>query len=501
MVTEFKKDGLTYDAASRRFRRLFEAEREEHIRIYNEYIQRIKEYLYNLPDEELKKIALTVYKPEKVEKFIAKSKKFLYISVMRVAGVKGLLMKDREEAIAVKQYLQYTRNRHLDGTKKRKKITKDRSAGNPALIEYGRNKEKERLKVKAVELGMSFEDLYKIWEVERLQRVEADFLWHFVKYYFMIFSGDFYGSIVFDDPSYLRFSFVDGIPFGKHYQGNKVEYPEYISEDNIKIYYVKNKSTPYNYISSTAHIGNAKFVEYNPEVDELRTCKYNGWTLREILEEMNSTGFIQGTFKPRNPQKYSQNPEELQKTLTSDKNAINEYLNYLKGCEFKGRLGVMPSLTLLDEPIPAPVSKYNKFDKNKITYRSSFELLAFNFLDLCPDIIAWSSETIIVPYIKPQDGQLHKYYVDLWAIVKQPNNKFKIFLIEIKPAKQTKKPRKTAKKSDKTYLTEMLTWATNQAKWAAARIYAQEHGMEFIIWTENELSLASPATKFRGRKK
>jgi hypothetical protein len=238
----------------------------------------------------------------------------------------------------------------------------------------------------------------------------------------------------------------------------------------------------------------------NPNVDELRTCKYNGWTLREILQEMNTTGFIQGNFKPKNPYKYVQNPEEFSK-LVQTKEGMAEYIKLLnENTVIKQVKNIVPKVALFDEPIPAPVTKFNKFSKNNITYRSSFELLAFNFLDNTPDIVAWSSETIIVPYIKPQDQKLHRYYVDIWAIVRQPNNKFKTFLIEIKPANQVKKPRKTAKKSDKTYLTEMLTWTTNQAKWAAAKLYAKEHGMEFIIWTENELSLASPGMKYKHKK-
>jgi hypothetical protein len=33
------------------------------------------------------------------------------------------------------------------------------------------------------------------------------------------------------------------------------------------------------------------------------------------------------------------------------------------------------------------------------------------------------------------------------------------------------------------------TWGVNDAKWKAARIYAKQRGLEFIILTEKELGL------------
>ena len=64
----------------------------------------------------------------------------------------------------------------------------------------------------------------------------------------------------------------------------------------------------------------------------------------------------------------------------------------------------------------------------------------------------------------------------------------KKYLIEVKPKKQTVEP-KLPKRKTKRYLTEVTTYITNQAKWEAAREWCADHGLEFIILTEDHLNV------------
>ena len=72
-------------------------------------------------------------------------------------------------------------------------------------------------------------------------------------------------------------------------------------------------------------------------------------------------------------------------------------------------------------------------DFNKVKYRSLWERQTFKWLDNNPGVIGWSSEEVIIPYRCKTDGKIHRYFVDLFIRTKDG----KIFLIEIKPKKQT----------------------------------------------------------------
>jgi hypothetical protein len=54
-------------------------------------------------------------------------------------------------------------------------------------------------------------------------------------------------------------------------------------------------------------------------------------------------------------------------------------------------------------------------DVNKIRFMSSWELQADKFLDDNPNVLRWSSEEIVIPYVKPTDGKVHRYYPDYWV--------------------------------------------------------------------------------------
>ena len=88
---------------------------------------------------------------------------------------------------------------------------------------------------------------------------------------------------------------------------------------------------------------------------------------------------------------------------------------------------------------PKNPKKY-KGDPTIIIYRS---LLERRFMVYCDDtsaIIKWASEEIIIPYVNPITGRVHRYFPDFYIKYKNKKNEIVEELIEIKPHKQTKPP-------------------------------------------------------------
>ncbi len=128
-------------------------------------------------------------------------------------------------------------------------------------------------------------------------------------------------------------------------------------------------------------------------------------------------------------------------------------------------------------------------DVNDIVYRSSYELKAFHWCDRTPEILEWSSETIIIKYFDPTTNKIRRYFPDLYIKIRDKTGVVKRYIIEIKPKRQTEPPKPSARKKSKTYLNEMATYQKNLAKWTAAENFCKENGLEFIKITENELFL------------
>jgi hypothetical protein len=123
-------------------------------------------------------------------------------------------------------------------------------------------------------------------------------------------------------------------------------------------------------------------------------------------------------------------------------------------------------------------------DVNRIVYRSSWELRFNDFLDSNPNILRWGSEVVVVPYIKPTDGKVHKYYVDYVIEYQNKDGETLIELIEVKPLNQVKSPRGGKRKS---LVYETLTFEINKSKWMAATKFAESKGWKFRIITEQQL--------------
>lgn len=122
-------------------------------------------------------------------------------------------------------------------------------------------------------------------------------------------------------------------------------------------------------------------------------------------------------------------------------------------------------------------------DVNHIVYRSSWELKFNQFLDNNPNVLQWGSEIVVIPYVKPTDGKMHKYYVDYFIKYRDVHGNEQTELIEIKPKSQVNQPSKRRNQQ----LYEAITFAINQSKWAAATKFAESRGWKFRIITEQEL--------------
>jgi hypothetical protein len=107
------------------------------------------------------------------------------------------------------------------------------------------------------------------------------------------------------------------------------------------------------------------------------------------------------------------------------------------------------------------------------------------FCDNNPNVIKWSSENVVIPYISPADGRVHRYFVDNFVAIKE-GTEIKKYLVEIKPYRQTMSPTTKYKKREH-LIYEQQMYAVNQAKWASAREFCAKKGLEFLILTEKDL--------------
>ena len=136
---------------------------------------------------------------------------------------------------------------------------------------------------------------------------------------------------------------------------------------------------------------------------------------------------------------------------------------------------------------PSFPRKY-KGDPTNIIYRSLWERKFMVYCDKNQNILEWASEEIAIPYRSPIDNRVHRYFPDFYMKVKETNGKIKNYVIEVKPAKQTKPPAKP-KRQTKGYIREAYEYARNQAKWKMAKEFCADRQWEFKVVTEKELGV------------
>ena len=137
---------------------------------------------------------------------------------------------------------------------------------------------------------------------------------------------------------------------------------------------------------------------------------------------------------------------------------------------------------------PKNPQKY-KGNPRGIIYRSSWERKMMVYCDTNKAILEWGSEEIIIPYLSPWDGRIHRYFPDFYIKVRQSSGTIKKFIIEVKPKNQCVPPAESRKKTRRWYK-EAKAWGINSAKWKYATEWCASNDMEFKILTEDHLSIS-----------
>lgn len=131
-------------------------------------------------------------------------------------------------------------------------------------------------------------------------------------------------------------------------------------------------------------------------------------------------------------------------------------------------------------------------DVHNIVYRSGYEKKAFLWADRNPNILKWSSEETVIPYLHNDTNKIRRYFVDLTLQYKQKDGSIVTYLCEIKPYTQTiepKPPKRITPKSKANFAKQIFTYRQNLDKWHQAQKFCEKHNMTFILLTEKELGI------------
>lgn len=127
-----------------------------------------------------------------------------------------------------------------------------------------------------------------------------------------------------------------------------------------------------------------------------------------------------------------------------------------------------------------PVNPEKYVGSNIPQFRSSWEWTVMKMLDTNPNIVAWASESIKIPYINPFTGKHTVYVPDFLVRYVNASGITKTEIIEVKPAKETFLEQAKSQRNK-------AAVALNTYKWAAANAYAKAHGMSFRVLTESNI--------------
>lgn len=127
------------------------------------------------------------------------------------------------------------------------------------------------------------------------------------------------------------------------------------------------------------------------------------------------------------------------------------------------------------------VKNANKYVGTKApTYRSSWELKIFVWLDENKSVANWASEPVKIPYQNPVTGKASNYIPDLLVKYIDRTGKTIVELWEIKPIKETILEFAKSKK-------DKLAYAVNSSKWQQATGWCVQRGIKFRVITEKDL--------------
>ncbi len=132
----------------------------------------------------------------------------------------------------------------------------------------------------------------------------------------------------------------------------------------------------------------------------------------------------------------------------------------------------------------------NKYlgDPTNVWYRSLWERRVMVRLDEDPNVIEWSNEEIVIPYLSPIDGRWHRYFPDFFVRVRNRQGVQEAMILEVKPLKQSVPPQ-IKKRITRQYIQEVATYGINEAKWKAATEYCKDRNWSFKVITEKDLGI------------
>lgn len=134
--------------------------------------------------------------------------------------------------------------------------------------------------------------------------------------------------------------------------------------------------------------------------------------------------------------------------------------------------------------VPKNPEKYIGTNTANITYRSSWEYSVMTYFDHHPNVIAWSSECVSIPYRNPLTGRQTVYVPD-FLVVYEANGKKQAgdFLggFHLDHLGLLKEGAKKLTKRDR------LAQILNAAKWQAAAAFCAKRNIRFRVITEQDL--------------
>jgi hypothetical protein len=114
-------------------------------------------------------------------------------------------------------------------------------------------------------------------------------------------------------------------------------------------------------------------------------------------------------------------------------------------------------------------------------YRSGWELTVMRMCDENDAIQQWASESIKIPYRDPLTGKATVYVPDFFVVFQDNKKQKRAEVWEIKPANQTLKEKVGKNKYNQ------AQYVRNMVKWAAAQNWCKQQGIHFRIITEHDL--------------
>jgi hypothetical protein len=127
------------------------------------------------------------------------------------------------------------------------------------------------------------------------------------------------------------------------------------------------------------------------------------------------------------------------------------------------------------------------------TFRSSWELTFMQFCDNNPNVVAWASEPVRIPYLNPLTGKGSVYVPDFIIVYIDKSGNKHAELIEIKPANQSSTELARTRG-------QQAQTAVNYAKWEAATYWAKKKGLKFRVLNEGDIYTNTKKVKPRKKK-